>query len=54
MFTLHSWLGLSFVILFGLQLLLGFFAFVVKILPASKVLPLHKASGVILLSAIGN
>ena len=56
MYTLHSWLGLVFVILFGLQLMGGLFSFLFPLVgPAvrSKILPVHRASGIILFTGIG-
>jgi len=55
MYTLHSWLGLVFVILFGLQLMGGLFSFLFPLVsPAvrSKILPVHRASGIILFTGI--
>ena len=56
MYTLHSWLGLAFVILFGLQLCGGLFSFLFPLVsPATRtwILPYHRASGIIILAAIG-
>jgi len=55
MYTLHSWLGLAFVILFGLQLCGGLFSFLFPLVsPATRtwILPYHRASGIIILAAI--
>jgi hypothetical protein len=56
MYTLHSWLGLLFVILFGLQLMGGMFSFLFPLVsPAvrTKILPVHRASGIVLFAGIG-
>jgi len=56
MYTLHSWLGLAFVILFGLQLCGGLFSFLFPLVsPATRtwILPYHRASGIVILAAIG-
>ena len=56
MYSLHSWLGIVFVVLFGLQAVGGVFSFLFPLIqPATRTmaLPYHRAGGTILLAGIG-
>ena len=56
MYTLHSWLGLAFTIIFGLQLVGGLFSFLFPLIPPNArtaILPYHRTSGIVILGAIG-
>jgi len=57
MYSLHSWVGLGCVILFGCQWLLGFISFLFPKLPEalrSAIMPLHRSLGMIILGlAVG-
>ncbi|KAI5944692.1 plasma membrane ascorbate-dependent reductase CYBRD1 [Manis javanica] len=55
MYSLHSWIGLTVVILYILQLLLGFFAFLVPLAPLSLrafLMPLHIYSGLLIFGIV--
>ncbi|KAJ7345648.1 hypothetical protein JRQ81_001598 [Phrynocephalus forsythii] len=55
MYSLHSWIGLTAVILFALQLVLGFAVFLLPFAPVSlraTVLPIHVFSGLVLFGTV--
>ncbi|XP_023600717.1 cytochrome b reductase 1 isoform X4 [Myotis lucifugus] len=55
MYSLHSWIGLTAVILFMSQLLLGFFVFLLPWAPLSLrtfLMPLHAHSGVVIFGTV--
>ncbi|CAK6954162.1 plasma membrane ascorbate-dependent reductase CYBRD1 [Scomber scombrus] len=55
MYSLHSWLGLMAVILYGLQLVLGVGMYLIPITPASwraAFMPLHVYSGLLLFGSV--
>ena len=56
MYTLHSWLGLAFTIIFGVQLVGGLFSFLFPLVPPqtrTAFLPYHRTFGIIVLAALG-
>ncbi|XP_060635086.2 plasma membrane ascorbate-dependent reductase CYBRD1 [Anolis sagrei] len=55
MYSLHSWIGLSAVILYGVQLLVGLAVFLLPFAPASVrafVMPIHVYSGLFLFGSV--
>ncbi|XP_006878907.1 PREDICTED: cytochrome b reductase 1-like [Elephantulus edwardii] len=55
MYSLHSWVGLAVIILYVLQLLLGFFVFLLPFAPLSLrafLMPIHVYSGLILFGTV--
>jgi len=51
LYTLHSWIGLLFVIVFGIQWLVGVLSFLLSLVPPTSrafILPYHRAFGTIL------
>ncbi|XP_024417349.2 plasma membrane ascorbate-dependent reductase CYBRD1 [Desmodus rotundus] len=55
MYSLHSWVGLTVVILYMLQLLLGFFIFLLPLAPPSLralLMPIHVYSGILIFATV--
>uniref|UniRef100_A0A0B8RY14 Plasma membrane ascorbate-dependent reductase CYBRD1 n=1 Tax=Philothamnus irregularis TaxID=1899461 RepID=A0A0B8RY14_9SAUR len=55
MYSLHSWIGLTAVILYALQLVLGFVVFLLPFAPASlrtAVMPIHTYSGLLIFGTV--
>ncbi|XP_054643586.1 plasma membrane ascorbate-dependent reductase CYBRD1 [Dunckerocampus dactyliophorus] len=55
MYSLHSWLGLTAVILYGVQLVLGFGMYLIPVTPVSwraAFMPVHVYSGLLLFASI--
>ncbi|XP_047457176.1 plasma membrane ascorbate-dependent reductase CYBRD1 [Mugil cephalus] len=55
MYSLHSWLGLTVVVLYGLQLVLGIGMYLIPVTPASwraAFMPVHVYSGLLLFTSV--